>query len=127
MTPIERQIAQLRLIHPSATLEPLPDGSFLITIPEVGLPTDKWNKRTTTVRFIAPVGYPASRPDCFWTDRDLLLAGNRVPQNTGTNAIPHREQLPTLWFSWHVSAWSPNSDSLVTYLRVIERRLNDAR
>jgi len=127
MTPIERQMEQLRAVHPTATHERLADGSYLITIPAVRLPAGKWNKETTAIRFLAPVGYPAGRPDCFWTDRDLLLSGNRVPQNTGANPIPNYQQLATLWFSWHVSTWSPNSDSLLTYLRVIEQRLNDAR
>lgn len=127
MTPVQKQLEQLRNVYADAFETPLSDGTVLITVPNVRLPAGKWNKDQTTVRFLVPVGYPASRPDCFWSDSDLLLMGNRVPQNTGANQIPNHPPLPVLWFSWHVSTWSPNSDSLLTYLRVIERRFHDAK
>jgi hypothetical protein len=125
MTPTEEQGEELKQKFPGATCVRAPDGSYLITVPNVPLP-EGWNPRMTTVRFIAPVGFPASRPDCFWTDANLRLVGGRNPSNTGPNPMPHGPN-PLLWFSWHVQRWSPNSDSLLTYFRVIENRLHELR
>jgi hypothetical protein len=74
------------------------------------------------IKFIAPVGYPLSRPDCFWADVDLRLTSGSMPQNSANNPIPHRVE-NHLWFSWHLASWNPNSDNLLTYLNVIKRRL----
>ena len=51
------------------------DGSYLITIKGVDLP-EGWNPRKVDVLFIAPPGYPAAKPDCFWfSDRMSVLYG----------------------------------------------------
>jgi hypothetical protein len=122
MTPIEQQFEVLGTVEPGATLQKLPDGSYLVTVP-LPLP-EGWSKTTTQVRFIAPVGYPLSRPDCFWADNDLRLKNGQTPKNTSGNPIPHVGG-GYLWFSWHVSSWNPNSDNLLTYLYVIKRRLHN--
>jgi hypothetical protein len=125
MTLVEEQHEELAKKFCGATCVKSPDGSYLVTVPNFVLP-EGWTPNTTTVRFIAPVGFPASRPDCFWTDHNLRLEGGRNPQNTGQNPLPHGPN-PLLWFSWHVEKWSPNSDSLLSYFRVIENRFHELR
>ena len=125
MTPLEQQFEVLRSDRIGTSLQKLPDGSHLVIVPDVMLPTG-WSKSTVVVKFVAPVGYPLARPDCFWTDCDLRLSNGNVPQNTGQNPIPHIGA-GHLWFSWHVSSWNPNFDSLLTYLNVIKRRLQNPR
>lgn len=125
MTITEEQGEELAQKRLGATCVKSPDGSYLVTVPNVVLP-EGWTPNTTTVRFIAPVGFPASRPDCFWTDATLRLNGGRNPQNTGQNQLPNGPS-PLLWFSWHLQKWNPNSDSLMTYLRVIENRFLELR
>src|SRR5439155_15879006 len=100
MTPLEEQFEILRVEWPTARLERLGDGSHLISIPGVSLPKG-WSKDSIELKFLAPVGYPFSRPDCFWTDSDLRLATGANPQNTGATPIPN-VGTPQLWFSWHV-------------------------
>jgi len=119
------QFEQLSASHPGATWKQVSDGSYVITIPEVELP-DGWNAKKTTVRFIAPVGFPVSRPDCFWADPSLRLITGAVPANTGQNNLPDGSS-PQLWFSWHVQSWSPNHDTLLTYFRVIKSRFREVR
>ena len=125
MNPLEQQFSLLKNYYPDATLQRLNDGSNLVSIPNIQLP-DGWTKKTTEVKFITPVGYPLSRPDCFWSDSDLRLNNGNMPQNTGLNPIPH---IPGnyLWFSWHLSSWNPNNDNLLTYLNVVRRRLHDPK
>ena len=120
MTIIEEQGAELAMKRPGATCVATPDGSCLVTVPNVLLPAG-WTPNTVTVRFIAPVGFPTAKPDCFWTDFNLRLDGGRMPQNSGPNPLPNGPN-PLLWFSWHLQKWDPNTDSLLTYLRVIENR-----
>jgi len=64
MTPLQEQFKILQADYPQAELTPLPDGSHLITVPGIKLPP-AWSKPAVTVKFVAPVGYPFGRPDCF--------------------------------------------------------------
>jgi hypothetical protein len=90
-----------------------------------------WSQPQVTVLFLAPPGYPAAQPDCFWVEpTGLRLAGGGTPQNTNdSNPIPGdtAQGRKTTWFSWHVQGWNPNSDSLVTFFKVIMKRLKPAR
>src|SRR6267142_1022737 len=125
MNPIEFQFEILKGYEPGALLQRLVYGSHLVSVPNVGIPLG-WSKGSTEVKFIAPIGYPMARPDCFWTDYDLRLNNGNMPQNTALNQIPNVSS-NHLWFSWHLSTWNPNVDNLLTYLNVIRRRLHDPR
>lgn len=120
MNPVELQFNILKEYIPSATLQVLADGTYLISVPYIQLP-DGWSKPSTAIHFIAPVGYPLARPDCFWADPDLLLASGSQPQNTGISSIPNLAS-QHLWFSWHLGSWNPNDDNLMTYINVIKNR-----
>jgi hypothetical protein len=127
MTPLEKQFRSLAASRPGTSKEPVGNGSILIVlivIPKVPLPPG-WTATETTVRFLAPAGYPAARPDCFWADPDLALAGGRTPQASNLTPIPG-EGRPYRWFSWHLANWNPVKDTLETYLHVCEDRLRKA-
>jgi hypothetical protein len=120
--PVDLHLQRLREREPEMQVHQLPDGSRLISIPQVSLPVG-WNKDLTTVHLLAPQGYPFAQPDCFWTDEDLRLISGAVPQNTNlTTPIPHLGR-PSLWFSWHLQAWNATRDDLTTWLTVIRQRL----
>lgn len=124
--PVDTQLAALRQAYAGASARQLPDGTIMITVPDVELP-EGWNQPATAVRFLVPVGYPMARPDCFWTDAGLRLANGGIPQNaSGPQQVPHVPE-PGFWFSWHLAAWNPATDSLLTYLRVIQNRLWQVR
>lgn len=125
MSVFEDQFIALREEFPTATYLKAQDGSYLVTIPDFQLPSG-WTASAVTVRFIAPVGYPHSKPDCFWCDHDLKVEGGGVPQASGFNQMPFGPS-PLLWFSWHVATWSPNADTLLTYVHVIEKRFMERR
>jgi hypothetical protein len=123
MAIIERQLEALTAKYSGASLTKNADGSVVITVPNVKLPTG-WNSEATTVAFVAPAGYPQAAPDCFWTNPALALAHGGAPKNTAQNQGPG---IPPgwRWFSWHPNKWNPNSDDFLTYLNVIRRRLED--
>ena len=125
MTPLQEQFEILQSQYPQAIFRALPSGTALITISGFPLP-DGWSPGETTVRFLAPVGYPFAKPDCFWVDQQVRLRNGAMPQSANLQAIPEVNEVH-LWFSWHVGPWNPNRDNLSTYVRVIETRLKDPR
>jgi hypothetical protein len=92
-------------------------------MPNVLLPAG-WNKAMTVIRFLVPTGYPYAQPDCFWTDIDLRLNGERVPQNSIVGNVIPEDGGCGLWFSWHLTTpWNPNRDTLSSWINVINDRL----
>ncbi|WP_414645325.1 E2/UBC family protein [Candidatus Binatus sp.] len=130
MTPIiEQQLAALQQERPEASAAQLPSGAHLITIPNVTMPPG-WSVRVVTILFVAPPGYPAAQPDCFWVEpKGLRLENGKTPQNTNdANPIPEvQPPRDVTWFSWHLQHWNPNQSSLLTYCNVIMQRLSPAR
>ena len=108
----------------------LPNGGMLIRVPGIDVGVG-WNRRTVDILFVAPPGYPAAQPDCFWIEpAGLRLEGGGTPQNSNdSNPIPGDVQSgrSTTWFSWHLQSWNPNRDSLLTFFQVIMKRLKPAR
>lgn len=123
---LERQLEQLRQVYTAGVdAHPLPSGAVLVELRRVELPNG-WSKRSTSIRFLVPVGYPFAAPDCFWAERDLCIEPGRQPQATNFQPIPE-VNAPGLWFSWHVQGWNPSRNNLVTYAKVIEQRLKELR
>jgi hypothetical protein len=127
MNPIlQRQKEDLLQVYGAdAEVTLLPSGAALVTLPHINLPAG-WSKSQTSVRFLAPVGYPFAAPDCFWADKDLRLSNGAMPQAVNIQPIPDAGQ-DGLWFSWHVQGWNPNHNNLVTYSKVIQQRFANLR
>ena len=133
MAVVDIQIKELQKLRDAvnAKADPVSNNSFVITIPDFILP-EGWEvpnrpDRKVDIIFLAPPGYPGSQPDCFWVKPiGIRLTGGQTPQNSNdSTVIPGvpGSQPPGTWFSWHVQRWNPNSDSLVTYFKVIKNRL----
>lgn len=128
MAIFDRQFELLKEQYQGASEKQLPSGARLIEIPNVPL-KHGWNRTHVNVFFLAPVGYPGAQPDCFWTDQPCLRVADRPdpPQNSNDqNPIPE-EGMRGTWFSWHLQQWNPNRDSLLTYMNVIQQRLDLVR
>jgi hypothetical protein len=125
-TVFDRQLEELRGVYPGgAETRLLVSGAVLIELKNVELPQG-WNKKSTSIRFVVPVGYPFAVPDCFWSEADLSLDGGSPPQATNLQTIPETNEQGR-WFSWHVQGWNPSRNNLVTYAKVIEQRLREPR
>jgi hypothetical protein len=120
MTPFQQQFEILINDYPNAIYQQLPSGAILVIVPNFCL-SPGWTQSATTIKFLAPVGYPFARPDCFWADDQLRLANGGMPQNSNITLIPETNY-NQLWFSWHVAQWNPNRDNLSTYIKVIQNR-----
>ncbi len=119
---IDLQIAHAAEAKPSITLQRVVDGTSVVSFHAL-LPPG-WNKASTQISFVLPVPFPAAQPDCFYADADLRLATGTMALNSGIQPLGG---VPRVWFSWHVAGWSPQRDNVSTYIRFIERRLNDPR
>lgn len=118
------QFQKLSLKYPAATIEPLPSGAALVTIPEFELP-DGWSAASTLIRFLVPVGYPGPQPDCFWASSGLRLADGGLPKASQDPNIVPETQISALWFSWHVTqGWHPARDDLTTWVSMISGRFD---
>lgn len=121
MGPVEAQLAAVQAFFPEATAARRADGTVLVMVPDVPLPPG-WNVSSTTIFFLAPAGYPAAQPDCFWADVSLRLANGMMPQASNMTPIPG-EATPRLWFSWHLTGgWNPVRDTLLSYVRTVQGR-----
>ena len=117
------QLGDVQRRYPHACLQQYPDGLRALVIPGVPL-GGGWSATTATLRFLVPVGFPHVKPDCFYTDAGLQLAGARDPQSSNLQAAFGGSYR---WFSWHISAWDPVHGSLDQFLHVCEARLREAR
>lgn len=122
---VDQQLKEVRTRYPAARADRRPDGTVLIIIPRMPLPPG-WSRPEVDVWFVVPLGYPVASPDTFWTQADLRLWNGGFPANTQLNANYGGSELG-LWFSVHPSAWNPNRDNLLTYVRLIESRLREAQ
>lgn len=128
MTRFERDVDELRERFGDRVLvKPLPSGAQLIELRSYHL-VGGWNQTEVTILFVAPPAFPAGQPDCFWVEpRGFRLEGGQTPQNSNdATPIPEVGDRGT-WFSWHVQDWNPNLHTLMSYLRIIEKRLNPPR
>ncbi len=110
-------------------LQRLATGGHLVTVKKVPI-RDGWNQPEVDVLFVAPPGYPAARPDCFWTLPALRLRNGGLPQNANEGTPIPGDPTPgrrMTWFSWHLQAWDPNCDKLATFYSAILKRLIPAR
>jgi len=124
MGPVDAHLERLKQRLPAAGWTDTQGQGLLVTLPQFPLPPG-WNRAATDVYFLAPSGYPLARPDSFWTDGDLRLASRpeALPQNTQFNPAGVPQMASKLWFSWHLEAWDPNRDDLISWVASIRTRL----
>ena len=115
--------------HQDATIQRRTDGSYLVTVSGVDLPSG-WTPQKVDILFVAPPGYPAAKPDCFWVSPPVRLTNGAIPQAANeSNVLPYDsiQGRKLTWFSWHLQMWDPNNGTLASYYKVILQRLNPAR
>lgn len=128
MSRIENDIDELKAkFGDRLVVTSLQSGARLIEIRDYKL-VPGWDQEFVTILFIAPPAFPAAQPDCFWVEPGpLRFNGGHTPQNCNdTNPIPEVGPRGT-WFSWHLQTWNPNISTLMTFFRVIEKRLDPPR
>lgn len=123
MNIIQEQLATVRERYPSAFVERTPEGMMKLTVPGVPI-GGGWSRDEVTLVILIPNAYPHAKPDCFYADQDLTLAGSREPSNSGLQVLHAK---PYRWFSWHLSTWDAVRDGLDQFVRFCEQRLKEVR
>jgi hypothetical protein len=80
-------------------------------------------KKTDLVLRI-PKSYPNGKPDMFWTNPDLVLAGGGVPKNADVLELILGVQRRR--YSWHPQGWNPARDNLRSFLEFVNSRFSKA-
>ena len=104
-------------------------------------PANAWDRDEVTIHFFTPPGFPGCQPDGFWADPDLKLANGWVngedretPAGADWRVRPDWE--PGGWkkeggfgryFRLHLQAFNPNHDTIYTFAKVIDLRLQAVR
>lgn len=87
-----------------------------------------WNRECTELLILIPAGYPSTPPENFYVRDGLRLANGESPSNysEGQTVLGGR------WaqFSYHPQSWDPapdlkEGDNLLTFMLVVERRLQE--
>jgi hypothetical protein len=139
MTTIKDQFAQVLERFPQAQME-IEDPEdiqvnkeTILHLPELQLPPG-WSKDKASIRFEVPVGFPFQAPRNFYSDLDLQVRsehghGYHIPKTTNPAELNGQKLLRFFWkiarreYSYvHSLYWSPSSDTLMTYIRVIQSR-----
>lgn len=99
-----------------------------VLIPELTLPSGRFNRSTATILFSIPTGYPQTGPDNFFANVDLRLVDGGMPPafNPGSQSSNGNAAIDGDWgwFSWHPQAWRPaatieGGDNLLGFVRTI--------
>jgi hypothetical protein len=147
---IDEQVDSLRTKFPDVAAFDK-DGNLLTSLAEhkygwftlrwtMPLPEGKYNMDKVWVAFDVPPGFPAARPENFYTDPDLRLSWGGYIRNTshgvrkgfGTpkhkwktfEIMPYNEPVNVQLVHGHVQAWNPNHDTLFTYAMVIKQAMH---
>lgn len=123
MGPLQIHVQRLIERWKDAVVSDVAGNGTIVTLPALALPQG-WNKSSTSIRFLAPNGYPFAKPDCFWADEDLRLATGAMPQNANCSTPVPGSGASALWFSWHTDHWNPGRDDLLTWVASIKERLS---
>jgi hypothetical protein len=104
---LDRQVRRLKDAFPAAVLTARPDGSSLLTVADLPMPSG-WDRERITITMILPAGYPTAKPSGFETAADLKLADGRTPTaGKGDHVI---DGTPYAHFCWQPSLQWENDE-----------------
>ena len=96
---LDRQVERLMEVYAAAVIDHRPDGSILITVPDLPM-TPGWDRQAISITLNLPPGYPTAKPSGFETVHDLRLGTGAVPG-------PGRSELSTNGRQFTHFCWQP--------------------
>ena len=100
------------------------DGSAELRLQKFALPAG-YSRSEVDLLIRLPALYPEAKPDMFWVNPPVTLAGGAQPQATSMETIDGQT-----WqrFSWHLvaNAWQPGVSRLRDFVRAVRARLHRA-
>lgn len=128
---VKRQFVDLQKHYPDAKLLNVESDIFVVDIPALSLPAG-FNCRYVRVMFIVPFSYPLASPHHFFVDEKLRRSDGGPLRFSAMQSTPYFVEgstLPsrTLLMFFKPAAWSPNRDTLLSYVRIIKYRFTIER
>lgn len=127
---LDRRFQEIELLRKRyGSLEHGPNLEWIL-FKEFPLPAG-WNRTTTPLLVLIPPGYPMTPPDNFYVPTGVRLASGAIPSNYSEGP----SHLGREWgqFSLHAQKehWKPTADlldgdNLLTFMLVVECRLQEA-
>lgn len=98
------------------------DGSVVLVIGPVAL-NSGWGRNESRIFLVVPPGYPDQRPQGFFADSGLTLAGGVAPKCSGPTNLADE---PVTSFCWNPQLWDPIKDDLWKYAKLMAERFDEA-
>jgi hypothetical protein len=119
---IETEVEKIRAEFGACDVRPQPDGSVVLVIGPVALDSG-WGRAESRIFLVVPPGYPEQRPQGFFADGGLTLAGGAQAKCSGQTVIAG-EAVTT--FCWNPQLWDPAKDDLWKYAKLMAERFDEA-
>jgi hypothetical protein len=119
---LEPEVAKIRAEFGACDVRPQPDGSVVLAIGPVALDSG-WSRAESRILLVVPPGYPEQRPQGFFADGGLTLAGGAHAKCSG-QIIVAGEAVTT--FCWNPQLWDPSKDDLWKYAKLMAERFDEA-
>jgi multiubiquitin len=119
---LEPEIEKLHAEFGSCDVRPQPDGSVVLALGPVSLKSG-WGRGESRIFLVVPPGYPEQRPQGFFAEGGLTLAGGAPAKcsgqaNVGGDAVTS--------FCWNPELWDPSKDDLWKYAKLMAERFDEA-
>jgi len=120
---LERQLERLSNVYPAAVVQRRPDGSMLITVPDLPLPPGS-QPAGTNIFLVLPAGYPTAKPSGFETLRELKLPNGVSPSAGRGEHVIDGQTLAH--FCWQPNQqWENDENELWKRVKFALRRFSD--
>lgn len=116
------EVEKLRAEFGACDIRPQPDGSVVLVLGPVPLASG-WGGGESRIFLVVPPGYPEQRPQGFFADGGLVLAGGAQPKCSGQNTVAGEA---ATYFCWNPQLWDPAKDDLWKYAKLMAERFDEA-
>jgi hypothetical protein len=119
---LEPEVKKIRTEFGSCDVRSQPDGSVVLVIGPVAL-NSGWGRPESRIFIVVPPGYPEQRPQGFFADGGLTLAGGAQAKGSGQTHVVGE---PATSFCWNPQLWDPSKDDLWKYAKLMAERFDEA-
>ena len=122
-TLVDRQLMRLREVYPAVAIQSRPDGSMVISVPDLPLPPGS-APAVTEILLVLPAGYPTAKPSGFETLRELKQPNGISPvAGRGEHVVDGRT---LAHFCWQPNQqWENDENELWKRVKFALRRFSD--
>lgn len=119
---LEPEVEKLREEFGTCDVRSQPDGTVVLVLGPVSL-NSGWGIGESRIFLVVPPGYPEQRPQGFFADGGLTLAGGAPAKCSGPTNVAGEAVTS---FCWNPQLWDPAKDDLWKYAKLMAERFDEA-